>query len=116
MRGEIKPMARLMLKHMHLDPGGPWEDEVTRAMLQAGLWGHEFFDHREAATWLDQCPGIDARTAAQFRGVGIPPNVAAQRSWYGKANPERPCLYQRVAMCDITIDEAVEQLRQARLI
>jgi hypothetical protein len=64
---------------MPFDPGGPWEHEVTTVTLHAGLWGHEFFDHQEAATWFDQCPGIDARTAARFRDAGIPPNLAAQR-------------------------------------
>lgn len=114
-RAEISPMTQVMLNHMNLAPGGPWEDEVNRAARLAGEWGHELFNDKEATAWLNQCPGIDARTAAQFQHASVPPRLAAPHVWYGKINPERPCLYQRVAMYGLTIDEAVEELRQAGL-
>jgi len=119
-RGEIPDMAKLFLPKP--DPyqrrrydGPPWENEVEWAKKLAEPWAREWFETTEVAAWLDAWPGTEPRIAAGFKRAGISPKVAMTPLWYGKVNPGRPPLAVRVAMSDVTLDDAIAQLRSAGL-
>ncbi len=79
-------------------------------------WAKHWFETSEVAAWLRIWPGARPEIAAGFREAGVPPEVAMTPLWYGKVNPGRKPLAVRVALGDLTVDEAVEQLRTAGLI
>lgn len=67
---------------------------------------------KQAIHWLTTDPNVHAETAAALRAVGIGPEDALRRPWYGKENPERPTIVQRVNAQQMTAEQAVEELRR----
>jgi hypothetical protein len=94
----------------------PWEDDVERAKRQAQGWAQRWFAPAEVVAWLKAWPEASAAVAAGFRSAGVTPEVAMTRLWYGKVNPARHPIAVRVAIKDITLDDALEQLQAAGLV
>ena len=92
------------------DLGGPTVAEAERANANAVSWVSEMFTDAEARMWLKHHPHIPASVAAAFRRVGISPEQAALRPWYGKLNPERRSLVERVCMNEISVEQARAEL------
>ena len=116
-RGAIAPMTQLMLdRHLlcrqdYRDHGAPFLDEVVRADRLAQEWAEVWFDVKQARAWLNAHPSIQAAVAAAFSRVGITPDQASERIWYGKRDQAKPNLADRVGCGDLTAERALEELR-----
>lgn len=91
--------------------GGPYVDEVKQAEELALPWASEWFEPGPAIRWLTVHPNVNAETAAALRSVGITPEEALRRPWYGKDNPGRPTIVDRVNARLITAEQALQELR-----
>jgi hypothetical protein len=91
--------------------GGPYVDEVKQAEELALPWVAEWFEPKLAIHWLTVHPDVHADTAAALRSVGITPEEALRRPWYGKDNPGRPTIVERVNARLITAEQALQELR-----
>lgn len=94
----------------------PWEDEVEFATRRARPWAEQWMGPKLVAAWRRAWPGAQPAIAAGFARAGIAPDVAMTPLWYGRVHPGRKPLAVRVALGDLTLDEAIEQLQSAGLV
>lgn len=118
--GEISPMVALFLPapgagNGAADGEAPWESDVLRATESAQGWMREGLDAAQVAAWLAAWPEAQPRVAAGFSRAGIGPAAAMTPLWYGRVNPGRRPLAVRVATGDVTLGDAIAQLRVAGL-
>ncbi len=59
-------------------------------------------------------PNITPETAGKLAQAGVAPEQAALRLWYGKHNPDRPTMAERVQVGLITAEQAADEIRRAR--
>jgi hypothetical protein len=119
-RGEIAPLARLMLDRKVLpqrdsmDRGHPPRNgEVDYAATLAKEWAEFWFLPKQVEAWMDFNPHIQPAVAADLQRNGLSPKDAARRVWYGQFQRDRPTLAERVSRGDITAKEAAEELGKA---
>jgi hypothetical protein len=105
-------LDRFVLRHRNFGmTGSPFVDEVEDAKRLAQEWAEVWFDHQQARAWLNLHPQIKPATAAAIAGVGLTPEQASERIWYGKRHPDRPTLAELVTRGDITAKQARDQFR-----
>jgi hypothetical protein len=114
-------MAKLFLGPQKWDPERKryysyWEDEVEEANRRGRPWAEEWMSPAQVREWLRVWPEATPKVAAAFNRAGISPELAALPLWYGREHPGGPSLAVRVATGEITIGQAVAQLRTAGLL
>jgi hypothetical protein len=116
-RGPIPPMTQVFLDHYYPGSNPPWEDEVQNAERSAGCWLEAgWLTPAQVRDWLRHCPNVDPGVAVAFLVAGVSPKLAATRLWYGKVLSDRPALFVRVQLGDLTVDGATAQLKQAGML
>lgn len=91
----------------------PWPDEAKTAQEKARQWAGHWFEPNEVSAWLREWPNAVPSVAAGFRDAGIDPATAVAPLWYGKVRPNHRPLAIRVSCGDLSIEEAISQLRAA---
>jgi hypothetical protein len=119
-RGELSPMAKLFVPRPEYDDPRylrpdllPWPDEVEIAQEKAQQWAGHWFEPNEVSAWLHEWPNAVPSVAAGFRDAGVEPATAMAPLWYGKVRPNHRPLAIRVSCGDLSIEEAINQLRAA---
>lgn len=95
----------------------PFEDDYQRAEERALYWlSAGWFTPEEVREWLHRCPNVSPDVAVSLANAGVPPRLANLRLWYRKVESDRPPLYMQIGANQITVERAVEWLRERGLL
>ena len=105
---DLSDLERHLLE-THIAPPTAWSPrepfrpaQIQQARDVTLQWADLMFEEKEIRRWCCLHWPLQADVAAQFRRIGMSPEQAVQRIWYGRLHPQRPTLAQQVQGGDIT--------------
>lgn len=87
---------------------------IHKQWAQACIEAGHLMSDEQIIAWLEAFPNrdLDPREVIAVASEGVTPANAALHLWYGRVNPFRPTLFDRICCKDITVEEAKTQIER----
>jgi hypothetical protein len=89
-------------------------NRIHKQWVQACVEAGHLMLEDEIIAWLKEFPhrALDPHEVIAVAGEDVTPTDAALHLWYGRENPLRPTVFDRICWKDITVDEAKTEIER----